>query len=115
MPASSTSNKGLDMGMFDNLKVECPLPDPRFQNNMFQTKDLECGLFNYRLTKDGLLVLDATLSEEFTIPEQQTHVTERIRFYSTGDVPGIQWVEFEAVIVDGKLQSIKLVILDEED
>lgn len=43
------------MGLFDNLHCDYPLPDPEFQNEDFQTKDLEQTLSRYRITRDGRL------------------------------------------------------------
>lgn len=57
------------MGMFDNLRVEAPLPDPEYQERTFQTKSLECTLSDYTITRDGRLMLrevewEATPEEE---------------------------------------------------
>lgn len=47
------------MGLFDTIHCEYPLPDARHQDLEFQTKDLECLLSNYTITRDGRLVLHA--------------------------------------------------------
>lgn len=57
------------MGMFDNLRVEAPLPDPEYQERTFQIKSLECSLSDYTITHEGRLVLrevewEATPEEE---------------------------------------------------
>lgn len=57
------------MGMFDNMKVKAPLPDPEYQERTFQTKSLECGLSDYTITGKSRLVLrevewEATPEEE---------------------------------------------------
>ncbi len=57
------------MGMFDNVRVEAPLPDPEYQERTFQTKSLECSLSDYTITCEGRLVLrevewEATPEEE---------------------------------------------------
>ena len=44
------------MGLFDTVKCEYPLPNPRHQDLSFQTKDLEIGLDEYTITQDGRLV-----------------------------------------------------------
>lgn len=46
------------MGMFDNVIVEVPLPDGGSNEYIFQTKDLDCELHNYIITKDRKLVRD---------------------------------------------------------
>ena len=58
------------MGMYDYIELECELPIPdyipqamvpiikrSFEENVFQTKDLECILDNYRVSKDNRLYL----------------------------------------------------------
>ena len=57
------------MGMYDQLRVEAPLPDPAYQERTFQTKSLECSLSDYTITHEGRLVLrevewEATPEEE---------------------------------------------------
>lgn len=41
------------MGMFDYVKCEYPLPDGWKPSGLFQTKDLECALGTYTITKEG--------------------------------------------------------------
>lgn len=56
------------MGMFDYVEIECELPIPSyvpssivslikksFEETSFQTKNFDCELANYRVTKDGKL------------------------------------------------------------
>lgn len=57
------------MGMFDNLNVEAPLPDPQYQECTFQTKSLECSLSDYTITRAGQLVLREVEWE--ATPEEQ--------------------------------------------
>lgn len=58
------------MGMYDYVELECDLPIPNyipqamasiikrsFDENIFQTKDLECVLDSYRVSSDGRLYL----------------------------------------------------------
>jgi hypothetical protein len=58
---SSTGGNTLfqQMGLFDTVHCEYPLPDPRLQHLEFQTKDLECLLETYTITADGRLVRHA--------------------------------------------------------
>lgn len=75
------------MGMFDNLRVAAPLPDPEYQERTFQTKSLECSLSDYTITRAGRLVLrevewEATPEEE--MPYYGTPEWERggiVRFF----------------------------------
>jgi hypothetical protein len=43
------------MSLFDTLQCDYPLPDPEFQKEHFQTKDLGSTLSRYRITADGRL------------------------------------------------------------
>jgi len=63
------------MGMFDDIKCECPLPLPENQGELegrnwrehgFQTKDFDCLLDQYCIHEDGTLW-------------QQIHVCEKTR------------------------------------
>ena len=44
------------MGLFDTVRCEYPLPDARHQDLEFQTKDLECALGSYTITRGGRLI-----------------------------------------------------------
>lgn len=47
------------MGMYDDIKCEVPLPDDYTpKDGVFQTKDFDCELTTYTITKDGRLVSD---------------------------------------------------------
>lgn len=43
------------MSLYDTLQCDYPLPDPEFQKEHFQTKDLHCTLSRYRITAKGRL------------------------------------------------------------
>ena len=43
------------MGLFDDVTVRYPLPDPEMQDAAFQTKDLACLGVQYTITRDGVL------------------------------------------------------------
>ena len=43
------------MSLFDTLQCEYPLPDPEFQKEHVQTKDLNCTLSHYLITANGRL------------------------------------------------------------
>ena len=131
------------MGMFDSLKVELPLPlnkkeQAKFSNInwndvVFQTKDLECTLSTYTITKNGNLssviangdwVRTMTKEEEkkagkggkFVFPHKfveksrktiKVNHTGNIFFYdSILDKDGNEyWIEFSANFIKGKLQD----------
>lgn len=64
------------MGMYDNLRVQAPLPDPEYQGRTFQTKSLECSLSDYTITYDGRLVLREVEWETTPEEEQPYYGTE---------------------------------------
>jgi hypothetical protein len=109
------------MGMFDTLIVEAPLPDPRFQKCNFQTKDLGCNLDRCTLKADGSLVLTQSLwiGEGESEEQEERPMSDfvgKVFFYEYRPLPGIAWVEFCAVIVDGKLhRPIEKVRLEHDD
>lgn len=44
------------MSLYDSIRCEYPLPNPAFQDEEFQTKDLERSLGRYTITRDGRLL-----------------------------------------------------------
>lgn len=124
------------MGMFDDIKCEYPLPDAEAQGETFQTKDLDCLLDTFTITKEGRLMYHAydTLivpEDERTLckgipPEKRTELqktcgmfgrkNERLedenyhgylRFYTS--INGVQY-EYMAKFTDGDVESIDRVI-----
>lgn len=126
------------MGMFDELRCEFPLPDAVVQNEVFQTKGLECLLDRYTITSDGRLILHQVRYE--AVPEEErpyygTPEWERgglvrslgcMRAVPVGDVelpfhgdlvfytsrgtgPDMEWFEYQARFTEGKLQWIRRV------
>ena len=57
------------MGMFDEVRVEYPLPDPEAQGLVFQTKSLDSLLDDFTVTHDGRLILHAVDFD--TVPEEE--------------------------------------------
>ena len=98
------------MGMFDNLKWKFKLPkgNEDVQNEEFQTKDFECMLDLYIITKDRKLKCKS-LGKTKVIPYHGD-----IRFYtSTGNYEDKthKWHEFIARFSYGKLDYIKRQIV----
>ena len=94
------------MGMFDYLKCEFKLPkgNEDVQNEEFQTKDFECLLDLYIITKDRKLKCKS-VGKTKVIPYHGD-----IRFYtSTGNYEDKthKWHEFIARFSYGKLDYIK--------
>lgn len=44
------------MGLYDSVRCEYPLRNPLHQELEYQTKDLECALGEYTITREGKLV-----------------------------------------------------------
>ena len=102
------------MGLYDNVRVDAPLPgSPSLSDDeaVFQTKDFEdpC-LNNYRITKDGRLMLEPWNCQDKTPPADQ-HYHGNLNFYTLTD-NNKYGLEYEARFTDGKLQEIKLVADD---
>jgi len=59
------------MGLYDDVKCKYKLPDaPRVvQNDVFQTKDLDCMMCSYTITEDGGLVQH--IYEYYEVPEEE--------------------------------------------
>jgi len=86
------------MGMFDEIKCECELPDSISNDTIFQTKSLECLLERYTITSDGRLIHHQvryeTVSEEerpyYGKPEWEksdfTHLIGSVKSVAVGDV-----------------------------
>jgi len=58
------------MGLYDDVKCKYKLPGaPRIvQNDVFQTKDLECMMCSYTITEDGELIYH--IYEYYEVPEE---------------------------------------------
>ena len=93
------------MGMFDRIKCEFEIAEKEIQNNEFQTKDLQCFLNDYLITKEGRLLLIS--NDENT--DLEFHGD--LNFYTnTGKHPkdeDWQWYSFKARFTEGQLQWIK--------
>jgi hypothetical protein len=135
------------MGMFDQLKCEKELPlndelktlNVKWDEVIFQTKDLDNCLSNYRITVDGELVEDVVekeytyyteeerkklkgwhfIKDEKIIKEYSKKVEYHgtIRFYellNLNDQEDI-WAEFDAHFVYGKLDKIELAKTEKQE
>ena len=129
------------MGMFDEIRCECLLPDSIVQDHVFQTKSLERVMDSYTITRDGRLILHEVRYEQ--VPEEERphygtpewdHPLMRllglvrsvpvgdvevpyhgyIVFYtSIGDPPDYEWFEYRAKFTDGRL--VELIRSDKND
>ena len=101
------------MGLFDTLYCDYPLPDLEFQDEAFQTKDLECLLDNYRISADGRLWLLRRKISPFATDSHPSKATEKdedmnyhgeICFYPATDQVSL---EYHARFTHGTLEWIR--------
>jgi len=91
------------MGLYDTIVSEYSLPDLPFevaQTHAFQTKNLDCLMKKYTITKDGLLFREEEDNEQSFI-----RTTRKITFYT--NYPNYGWIEYEVVFEKGQLKSIE--------
>jgi len=93
------------MGMFDRIKCEFELAEKEFQNNEFQTKDLDCELNNYLITKEGRLIL---ISDKGNT-DLEFHGDLIFYDYIANSLNNKEWHEFKARFTEGKLQWIRRI------
>ncbi len=102
------------MGMFDNIKVNYPLPDAdlwkvALRTQKWQTKSLECQMYTYVITAEGrLLLINSHRTAEGTNIDMQMH--GNIVFYDmlgTVNTPSEMWLEYTATFDNGQLTEIK--------
>ncbi len=96
------------MGLFDNLKCKANLPEgnKELQEEIFQTKSLDCLLETYIITKNKKLVIETKKGTKTILYHGD------IIFYTfTGNHEDktYKWHEFIARFTNGKLQYIKKV------
>ena len=102
------------MGMFDDIQSDYRLPLEEFQDETFQTKDMECELAKYKIRRDGTLWVrggwDGVKSWS-----QVKNFTGEIRFYTTiGETSRVKkvkcgWIEFSSYFVAGKIKELNLI------
>lgn len=96
------------MGMFDTIHCEYPLADARHQDLEFQTKDLECLLCHYTITRDGRLLLHAKGGKRGLDRDIEWPLHGDLRFYtSIKDSGESVWVEYGARFTHGRVEWIR--------
>jgi hypothetical protein len=120
------------MGMFDELIIEYPLPDTEVQHEVFQTKSLEQGLLQFKISSHGkLILLERKWKREDDMPlpsKPGIWFGEQMFIVSPGDVEipyhgdlffhtrvdsnedgSFEWYEYQARFIHGQLRWIKRV------
>src|SRR3954451_23376017 len=97
------------MGMFDTVYCEYPLPDARHQDLEFQTKNLECALFTFTITRDGRLVRRAWRGWRGDSPDSDVEwlLHGDIRFYTSVKTEEPSWIEYVARFTHGRIEWIR--------
>lgn len=95
------------MGMFDTVKCEFKLPNPLHQDLEFQTKDLECVLDDYTITRDGRLVRHPRHGTRGPVRDVEWPVHGDIRIY--GGDPGNErrLVEYVVRFTHGRVEWVR--------
>lgn len=116
------------MGMFDTITVKAKMPNswPEDEKPVFQTKDLECLMFDYEIREDNKLYVERVKYKEaerskkesehwldsFPLMERESSewefspVTGYIVFYTSIE-DNTRWLEYRAHIVCGIVLSIE--------
>lgn len=99
------------MGLFDTIYCEYPLPNPEHQELDFQTKNLECGMDTYTITRDGRLIRRAPKSGRGPIRDIEWPLHGDIRIYTSlrnEDSPDSRtWVEYVVRFTHGCVEWIR--------
>src|SRR5262245_1886337 len=95
------------MGMFDTIRCEYPLPDPRHQDLEYQTKDLDCALFHYKITRVGQLVRLAGRGQWGPDRDVVWPLHGDIRIYTHEKSLEPPWVEYEVRFTHGSVEWIR--------
>jgi hypothetical protein len=96
------------MGMFDTIYCQYPLPDAQHQDLEFQTKDLECLLHTYTITRDGRLVLKVRRRGEETDREIEWPLHGDLRIYtSVRTAEDSEWVEYVVRFTQDRVEWIR--------
>lgn len=108
------------MGMFDTVICEYEIPEYQSDNKIFQTKDFDCLLDIYKISKDGKLVLmyykkwDLLDLDEDNLPEngniKEIEISDfdgDFNFYTLDENNNL--IKFLAIFKDGKLKEIQRI------
>jgi hypothetical protein len=90
--------------MFDVVNFRYRMPDG-FESNGFQTKDLDCLMDSYSITKEGRLVLDS-VCEQVERPLGDVNFSGTLKVYDTALMTR-KWHEYDLEFEDGTLVAIR--------
>jgi len=95
--------------MFDTVHCEYPLPNARHQGLDFQTKNLECLMDEYTLTRDGRLVRRAGtgFGGEGLDRDAEWPLHGDIRIYTSVKTETPSWIEYVVRFTHGQVEWIR--------
>ncbi|WP_122744931.1 hypothetical protein [Pseudomonas viridiflava] len=92
------------MGMFDEVNFSYKMPDGFKPIGCYQTKDLDCLMDIYTVSKAGRLVRD-TVFEQAERPLGDMNFSGWLNVYATS-FPAQQWHEYDLEFIEGTLVAI---------
>ena len=95
------------MGLFDTVRCEYPLPDPAHQGLEFQTKDFDCLLDEYLITRDGRLVQRAGRGEKGLALDVERPYHGDVRIYRTNPRNVREFIEYVVRFTRGRVEWIR--------
>jgi len=94
------------MGLFDDVKCEYPLPDREHQGREFQTKDLDCLMDHYTITREGRLIRHARTRRGGPSRDIEWPIHGDIRIYDF-DRERDEAIEYIARFTHGRVEWIR--------
>lgn len=99
------------MGLFDTVRCEYPLRNPAHQKLAYQTKDLECMLAEYTITRDGRLVLHPGKGffGSRAKPDVEFPFHGDVRIYTSLKRPRKreEWIGYQVRFTEGRVQRVR--------
>jgi hypothetical protein len=97
------------VGLFDDVRCEYPLPDPAHQGLSFQTKDLECLLDEYVITRRGRLVRTRSGFLEPRGRRVACPIHQDLRIHASVEVgpEEREWVEYVFRFTAGRVTRVR--------
>jgi hypothetical protein len=97
------------MGLFDEVRCEYPLPNAAHQGLLFQTKDLDNILAEYRITRRGRLVQTKGGWFAETRRRLSCPIHQDLRIYTSVEVGSEEheWVEYVFRFTEGRVSRVR--------
>lgn len=97
------------MGLFDEVRCQHPLPNPAHQGLLFQTKDLECLMDEYVVTRRGRLVRTRSGWLQQRARRVACPIHQDLRVYTSVEVEPEEreWVEYVFRFSAGKVTRVR--------